>query len=312
MKILTKQFANILIILATLFLTACHSLPNKYNNLTHKNLAGNWIISVENRQNQFTKLLMTDTQGNVVNNLAHIQGKIFGLSLSVDKRFLLYTVQHKNFPQIYLLDLITNQTKHILAQKANYFGASLSPDNQHLLFSATFDNNPEIFLQNLNNNFVKKITNNHAIDISPVWFSDNQRFLFSSDNNPQNQPKLYQYQLDKQTITPVAEQNYQTNARISANDRYITFFSKTDKGWQNLLMDLQTQALITVRDDELADYVNFSPKGDFLLYPYYHDIVVLPTPTLQNGTFLPDFQKKYIKIKQLSNDEQIKEVVWVR
>lgn len=310
-KPLSQQLANIAIILATLFLTACQTLHTNKNSLSNKELAENWIISLENRTTQSTRLLSTDIQGNILQTLVNVQGKVFGLTLSADKRFLLYTVQHKSFPQVYLLDLKTKQVQNILPQKANYFGASLSPDNQSLLFSATFDDNPEIFLQSLNNNVIKKLTNNHAIDISPVWFSDSNHFLFISDENIKKQPKLYQYQLDNQKITPIGEQNYQTNIRISPNDRYITFFSKTKAGWQNLLMDLHTQATITVRDDELADYVNFSPNGKYLVYPYQQQIVVLPIPQLQNGTFLPLLPKKYITIKDLDDGEQIKEVVWL-
>lgn len=310
MKKIVNYLANTLIIVATLCLTACQTMHASQNSLSKT--SGNWIFSVENQQTKSTSLLLGDNKGNVLQTLAQIPGKISGLTLSFDKRYLLYTAQQKSYPQVYVLDLKTKQQSSILSEKTNYFGVSLSPDNQKLLFSATLGDSPEIFIKHLHNQTQQNLTQNGNIDISPVWFSHGKAFLFSSDDNPQKQPKLYHYQLDSEEMTQIASYNYETNVRISPTNRYITFFSKMPTGWQNLLMDLQTKAVITVRDDKFADYVNFSPDGEFLLYPYYHNVVVLPVPELQNGTFQPILQKNQITIKGLNQYERIKEVVWLQ
>lgn len=309
----TKTYlANIALILAMLFLTACQTLhpqtPNQ-NSLSDKKTT--WVLSVENQQNQISKLLLTDNQGRILQNLTQVQGKISGLTASFDKKFLLYTVQYKSFPEIYLFDLTSKKAKHILPKRANYFGASLSPDNQTLLFSATLTDNPEIFRKNLTSNDEQILTKNNHIDVSPMWLPNGKGFIFSSDNNASNQPKLYYYQFDNQKISQVGHYPYETNVRISPTENLITFFGRQDKVWQNFLLDLDSKAVIGIRDDKFADYVNFSPDGRHLIYPLQHQIITFATPKLIDKQFEPILQKQQTKILGLSDDERIKEVVWL-
>ncbi len=324
---LKSVIALLCVVFLTLFLTACQTLhlPNQQN--TAKPLAKeHWAFIVYDKSQNRSHLMQSDTTGNHVQTLLSVTGKISGLNPSFDFSQLIYTLQDRSFPMLYRFDRQQNLPFLLVEKRANYFGASLSPDNQKLLFSATFADSPDIFIQDFDNGFSQKTEQNYtnltenlsqkpAIDISPAWSPDGKSFVFVSDKNS-NQPKLYHYHFDNQSSERIGKFGYEANVRYSPTGKMLTFFTQqkiqNKTVWQNMLMDLDSKATISVRDDALADFVNFSPTGDFLIYPFYQQIIVMTTPTITNGKFSPILQKNSFIIKGLPNNSVIKEVVWLK
>ncbi|MEO6002323.1 MAG: biopolymer transporter Tol [Opitutus sp.] len=105
---------------------------------------------------------------------------------SPDGSRLVYTSFYKSgFPDIYQIDLSTNQRNTLIGFKGTNSGARYSPNGQQIAMILTGEGTPEIYVSTAQGRQVSRKTRSDSVKASPCFSPDGSRIVFAMDPGPQ-------------------------------------------------------------------------------------------------------------------------------
>lgn len=110
---------------------------------------------------------------------------------SPDGSRLLYTSYYKSgFPDIFQIDLRTQQRTTFVSFKGTNSGARFSPDGSQVVMVLSGEGNPEVYVSNAQGRNVSRRTRTpNAVESSPSFSPDGSQIIFTSDSA--GGPQLY-------------------------------------------------------------------------------------------------------------------------
>ena len=103
---------------------------------------------------------------------------------------ILYTSYHRTgFPDMFSLDLRTNERRTFAAFRGVNTGARFSPDGRRVALILTGSDNAEIFLTTPDGRNFNRLTTTRALEADPSWSPDGRRLALTSD--ALGKPQIY-------------------------------------------------------------------------------------------------------------------------
>lgn len=126
-----------------------------------------------------------------VRQLTHDQVDVVFPKWSPDGKKIIYTSYYKTgFPDIFVIDLATNQRKTVAAYTGTNIGGVFSPDGKKIAMVLSSSGNPELYTTNTTGRSPKRLTKTRSLEASPCWSADGKKLYFSSDGL--GAPQLYE------------------------------------------------------------------------------------------------------------------------
>jgi TolB protein len=104
---------------------------------------------------------------------------------SPDGRKVLYTSFLHMFPDIYLIDLSTNERTLFASYKGTNTGARFSPDGRCVAMVLTGTGSAEVYVSDAEGRGLSRRTHCDSVKSSPCWSPDGSRIVFASEPGPQ-------------------------------------------------------------------------------------------------------------------------------
>ena len=106
---------------------------------------------------------------------------------SPDGSKIIYTSFLKGFPDIYVLDLVTNRPEKIASFQGTNTGGRFSPSGRQIAMVLTGEGTPEIYVSDAQGHHVAPVTRTHsdAAKATPCWSPDGGRIVFVMQPGPQ-------------------------------------------------------------------------------------------------------------------------------
>lgn len=165
---------------------------------------------------------------------------------SPDGNKLLYTTYFKaGFPDIYQIDLRTNQRTNFVSFKGTNSGARYSPNGQQVAMILSGAGNAEVYVGDAQGRQIRRLTHTDGVEASPCFSPDGSRLVFTSDSA--GGPQLY--------VMPVAGRPIQrVPTNISgycaepdwnrADPNRIAFTIRIGRGYQIAVYDFSKRASV--------------------------------------------------------------------
>lgn len=107
-----------------------------------------------------------------------------------DASKILYTGYFEGgFPDIFEIDLQTQQRRTLVSLKGTNSSARFSPDGKSIAMVLTGEGNPEIYVSNTAGRQIRRLTRTKAIEATPTWSTFGDRLVVVSDMA--GRPQLY-------------------------------------------------------------------------------------------------------------------------
>ena len=133
------------------------------------------------------RLAVMDQDGANVRFLPDASGLVLGPRFSPNDQLVLYTSYDTGQPELYLMNLDTNQRERLGAFPGMSFSPQFSPSGNEVVFSAAEDGNVDLWAMNLANRSKRRLTQGAAIETSPSFSPDGSRIVFESDRGGKQQ-----------------------------------------------------------------------------------------------------------------------------
>ena len=161
-----------------------------YMSITGKEpIFGSRIVFVCDQSGNIKKpvkeLYMMDFDGNGARRLTHHNSTVLSPGVSPDGKKIVYSLikeeqgKVKNI-NLYLLDVVTGQSKMISNKTGINSGAVFLPDGENVAVTFSMGENADIYIMNLASGGLRKITNHFAIDVDPSLSADGKIMTFLS------------------------------------------------------------------------------------------------------------------------------------
>jgi TolB protein len=182
-------------------------------------------IKKEKGQKQLYVSWCDGTGGNTIKGGGSL---VLGPKWSPDGKKIAFVSYYQNNPDLYLLDIATNNVKMISNQKGINTSPAFDPAGRKIACTLSMDGNPEIYLVDLNGGGRTRLTTSYAIDTSPVFSPDGKRMAFCSSRA--GTPQIYMMDLTTKNIQRITfEGNYNSEPAFSPKGDLVAF-SYQEKG----------------------------------------------------------------------------------
>lgn len=109
---------------------------------------------------------------------------------SPDTSKLLYTAYISGYPDVYQINLASNERRRIAAYPGLNAGAVFSPDGSRIAIVLSKDGNPDLYVMSATGGGATRITRTpYASEASPSWAPDGSQIVYVSDKS--GSPQLY-------------------------------------------------------------------------------------------------------------------------
>lgn len=103
-----------------------------------------------------------------------------------DGNRIVYTSFYQTgFPDIFMIDLASNQRSTFESFKGTNSGARFSPDGRHVAMVLTGSGNTEIWVADASGHGLQRRTRSDLVKSSPAWSPDGSQLIFASEPGPQ-------------------------------------------------------------------------------------------------------------------------------
>ena len=133
------------------------------------------------------RLAVMDQDGANVRFLPDASGLVLGPRFSPNDQLALYTSYDSGQPELYLMNLDTNQRERLGAFPGMSFSPQFSPTGNEVVFSVAENGNVDIWAMDLANRSKRRLTRGPAIETSPSYSPDGSRIVFESDRGGKQQ-----------------------------------------------------------------------------------------------------------------------------
>jgi len=228
-------------------------------------------ITVTRDQNKKAtyKLAIADSDGHNEQVVYQSKQPILSPSWSPDGKNLVFVSFARGRPEIYVQNILNQQTRRVAAFPGLNGAPAWSPDGKYLALTLSKDGNPEIYLMNMANQQLRRITNNYAIDTEPAWLPDGKGLVFTSDRG--GSPQLYQVALSSQGAASRPERltfegNYNARGAVSPDGRYIAMVHRQEGSYRIAVLERNTGLFRVLTDSRLDESPSFAPNGSMIIY----------------------------------------------
>ena len=133
------------------------------------------------------RLAVMDQDGANVRFLPDASGLVLGPRFSPDDQLILYTSYDTGQPELYLMNLDTNQRERLGAFPGMSFSPQFSPSGDEVVFSVAEEGNVDLWTMNLASREKRRLTRSAAIETSPSFSPDGSQIVFESDRGGKQQ-----------------------------------------------------------------------------------------------------------------------------
>ena len=181
---------------------------------------------------------------------------------------IVYLSYKNNRPSVYILNLLTKETKIL----GNFDGMSFAPrfssDAKQIIFSLTKRGSSNIFMLNVLDDKVSQITNNRYINTSPYFSPSGKEIVFSSDRA--GKQNIYILKLSptfnsKPRRITYGKGNYATPVWSPRGD-LIAFTKTVNKKFYIGVINTNGKNERLIAEGYLAEGPSWSPNGRTLIY----------------------------------------------
>jgi TolB protein len=140
------------------------------------------------KNQRLKRLAVMDQDGANVQYLTDSSSIVLAPRFSPDGSRILFTSYASGFPQIYVMDVATLQTRSLGQQEGTMtFAPRFSPDGQRVAFSLERGGNSDIYTLDLNSGQLAQLTNAPSIETAPSFSPDGSQIVFESDRTGNQQ-----------------------------------------------------------------------------------------------------------------------------
>lgn len=183
---------------------------------------------------------------------------------SPDGRRIVYTSYYRTgYPDIFMIDVNTQQRSQFVNFKGVNSSARFSPDGQRVAMVLSGEGNPEIYVSNAQGRSVTRLTRTSAVEASPAFSPDGSRIVFTSDSAGGPQLYVMSSRGGSATRLPTNISGYCAEPDWSrADPNKIAFTMRIGSGFQIGLFDLSTRAAAKQVSKAPVDAVEPAWLGD--------------------------------------------------
>lgn len=133
------------------------------------------------------RLAVMDQDGANVRFLPDASGLVLGPRFSPNDQLILYTSYNTGQPELYLMNLDTNQRERLGAFPGMSFAPQFSPSGNEVVFSVAEEGNVDIWAMDLSSRNRRRLTRDASIETSPSYSPDGTQIVFESDRGGRQQ-----------------------------------------------------------------------------------------------------------------------------
>ena len=137
--------------------------------------------------NRTKRLAVMDQDGANVRYLPDTSGLVLGPRFSPNDQQILYISYNTGQPEVYLMNLDTNQRERLGAFPGMSFAPQFSPTGNEVVFSLSLDGNTDIYAMSLVSRSRRRLTRGPGIETSPSFNPDGSLIVYESDRAGQQQ-----------------------------------------------------------------------------------------------------------------------------
>jgi TolB protein len=148
---------------------------------------------------------------------------------SRDGKKIAFVSYWKNNPDLYLLDLASNNVRSISARKGINTSPAFDATGARIGLTLSSDGNPEIYLINLDGNGKVRLTSSYATDTSPSFSMDGKSMAFCSSRA--GNPQIFMMDLTTKNVRRLTyEGKYNSEPAFSPRGDIVAFSSLAANG----------------------------------------------------------------------------------
>ena len=186
---------------------------------------------------------------------------------SPDGSKLLYTSFFKSgFPDIFLIDLASQQRSTFISLKGTNSGARFSPRGDRVVMVLSGEGNPEIYVSNAQGRQISRRTRTDGVESSPSFSPDGSQIVYAAEPGPQ----LYVMPADGGSPRRISSgiSGYCAEPDWSRGDpNKIAFTIREGRGFQIAVLDVRTGKSARVSKAPMdAVEPSWLPDGRHLVY----------------------------------------------
>ncbi len=133
------------------------------------------------------RLAVMDQDGANVRYLPDASGLVLGPRFSPNDQQILYISFNTGSPEVYLMNLDTNQRERLGAFPGMTFAPQFSPSGNEVVFSLAQDGNTDLYAMSLGSRRKRRLTRSPGIETSPSYSPDGSQIVFESDRSGRQQ-----------------------------------------------------------------------------------------------------------------------------
>ena len=133
------------------------------------------------------RLAVMDQDGANVRQLPDASGLVLSPRFSPNDQQILYISYNTGSPEVYLMNLDTNQRERLGSFPGMTFAPQFSPSGNEVIVSLSQDGNTDLYAINLSSRGKRRLTRSSAIETSPSYSPDGSQIVFESDRSGKQQ-----------------------------------------------------------------------------------------------------------------------------
>jgi TolB protein len=133
------------------------------------------------------RLAVMDQDGANVRYLPDASGLVLGPRFSPNDQSVLYISFNTGAPEVYLMNLDTNQRERLGSFPGMTFAPQFSPSGNEVIFSLAQDGNTDLWAMNLSSRRKRRLTRSPGIETSPSYSPDGSQIVYESDRGGRQQ-----------------------------------------------------------------------------------------------------------------------------
>ncbi|MEM7422714.1 MAG: Tol-Pal system beta propeller repeat protein TolB [Pseudomonadota bacterium] len=133
------------------------------------------------------RLAIMDYDGANYRVLPDASGLVLSPRFSPGDQSILYISYNTGAPEVFLMNLDTNQRERLGSFPGMTFAPQFSPGGNEVIFSLSQDGNTDLYAMSLSNRARRRLTRSPAIETSPSFSPDGSQIVFESDRSGKQQ-----------------------------------------------------------------------------------------------------------------------------
>lgn len=224
-----------------------------------------FISESGNQANRMKRLSVMDQDGANIQYLTDGKDMVLTPRFSPNMREVAYFSYKGGQPKVYLMDIVTGESRFIGDFPGMTFAPRFSPKGDKLIMSLATRGNSDIYTVDLDTSRKKRLTNHPAIDTSPSFSPDGKKIVFNSDRGGSQQ--LYVMDADGKNVKRISfgKGTYATPVWSPRGD-YIAFTKIEENQFHIGIMRPDGSAERLIANGFLVEAPTFAPNGRVIMF----------------------------------------------